>query len=276
MTRPDILTRILEVKREEIQIAKQELSEAALIQEIVRARDQPSHAPRGFLRAIQSKHAQGLAAVISEIKRASPSKGLLRDPYLPAEIAKDYEQGGAACLSVLTDREFFKGDSGDLIAARAATGIPVLRKDFMIDPYQIFEARAMGADCILLIAACLDHAQMIDLEAQAHELGMAVLVEVHDAEELERVLALDGVDLIGINNRNLATFETDLATTEALTAEYGERIRAKGALLVSESGLFNRDVLDRVQQAGADAVLVGESLRRQEDVTTALETLIGG
>ncbi|MEY3917642.1 MAG: indole-3-glycerol phosphate synthase TrpC, partial [Pseudomonadota bacterium] len=186
MTPPDILARILEVKREEIQVAKQELSEAALIQEIVRARDWPSHAPRGFLRAIQSKHAKGLAAVISEIKRASPSKGLLRDPYLPAEIAKDYEQGGAACLSVLTDREFFKGDSDDLIAARAATGIPVLRKDFMIDPYQVLQARHWGADCILLIVAAISDQQMQELEQAAFDQAMDVLIEVHDEEELGR------------------------------------------------------------------------------------------
>ena len=258
MTPPDILARILEAKREEIQVAKQELSEAALIQEIVGARDRPSHAPRGFLRAIQSKHAKGLAAVISEIKRASPSKGLLRDPYLPAEIARDYEQGGAACLSVLTDREFFKGDSDDLIAARAAIGIPVLRKDFMIDPYQVLQARHWGADCILLIVAALSDQQMQELEQAAFDQAMDVLIEVHDEEELGRALNCKSA-LIGINNRNLRTFDVRLETTLTLQSRVPQ-----DRVLVTESGIHTPQDVQRMRDAGINTFLVGEAFMRAQ------------
>ena len=215
-------------------------------------------------------------AVIAEVKKASPSKGVIREDFDPEAIARGYAAGGASCLSVLTDKQFFQGGFEVLVQVRQVVDLPLLCKDFILSPYQLYQARAAGADAALLIAAILTDVDMAYLLKVARALGLTVLVEVHDAAELERVLALDGVQLIGINNRNLATFETDLATTEQLTERYGEQIRAKGCLLVSESGLFNRDYLDRVQSAGADAVLVGESLMRQPDVTTALEVLIGG
>jgi indole-3-glycerol phosphate synthase len=215
-------------------------------------------------------------AVIAEVKKASPSKGVIREDFDPEAIARGYAAGGASCLSVLTDKQFFQGGFEVLVQVRQVVDLPLLCKDFILSPYQLYQARAAGADAALLIAAILTDVDMAYLLKVARALGLTVLVEVHDAAELERVLALDGVQLIGINNRNLATFETDLATTEQLTKRYGEQIRAKGCLLVSESGLFNRDDLDRVQSAGADAVLVGESLMRQPDVTTALEVLIGG
>ena len=211
------------------------------------------------------------------MKKASPSKGVIREDFDTVAIAQGYAAGGgASCLSVLTDKQFFQGGFDVLVQVRGAVDLPLLCKDFILTPYQLYQARAAGADAALLIAAILTDQDLAYLLKVARSLGLTVLVEVHDAVELERVLDLDGVRLIGINNRNLATFETDLATTEALTDGYGERIRAKGCLLVSESGLFSRDDLDRVQSAGADAVLVGESLMRQPDVTTALETLIGG
>ena len=230
-------------------------------------------ATRDFLAAL--KAACRKPAVIAEVKKASPSKGVIREDFDPVAIARGYAAGGASCLSVLTDKQFFQGGFEVLVQVRQVVDLPLLCKDFILSPYQLYQARAAGADAALLIAAILTDADMAYLLKVARALGLTVLVEVHDAAELERVLALDGVQLIGINNRNLATFDTDLATTEQLTARYGEQIRAKGCLLVSESGLFSRDDLDRVQSAGADAVLVGESLRRQEDVTAALETLIG-
>jgi indole-3-glycerol phosphate synthase len=214
--------------------------------------------------------------VIAEIKKASPSKGVIREDFDPEAIARGYAAGGASCLSVLTDKSFFQGGFDVLVQVRQVVELPLLCKDFILSPYQLYQARAAGADAALLIAAILSDQDLAYLLKVARGLGLAALVEVHDAEELERVLALEGVQLIGINNRNLASFETDLATTEQLTARYGAQIRAKGALLVSESGLFSRDDLDRVQGAGADAVLVGEALMRQADVTAALETLIGG
>ena len=265
----NILEKIVWAKDREVAASKERLS-------LVQLKQQVAELPptRDFLAALRSSCRK--PAVIAEIKKASPSKGVIRDNFDPVAIARGYQAGGASCLSVLTDREFFQGGFDVLVAVREAVDLPLLCKDFILSAYQLYQARAAGADAALLIAAILSDQDLTYLLKAARSLGLAVLVEVHDAAELERVLALDGVDLIGINNRNLATFVTDLATTEALTAEYGERIRAKGALLVSESGLFNRDDLDRVQQAGADAVLVGESLMRQEDVTSALETLIGG
>ena len=230
-------------------------------------------ATRDFLAALKASCRK--PAVIAEVKKASPSKGVIREDFDPVAIAQGYAAGGASCLSVLTDKQFFQGGFGVLGQVRQAVELPLLCKDFILSPYQLFQARAAGADAALLIAAILTDADMAYLLKVAQALGLTVLVEVHDAAELERVLALDGVQLIGINNRNLATFDTDLATTEQLTERYGEQIRAKGCLLVSESGLFSRDDLDRVQSAGADAVLVGESLMRQPDVTTALESLIG-
>jgi indole-3-glycerol phosphate synthase len=231
-------------------------------------------APRDFVAALRS--ACRKPAVIAEVKKASPSKGVIREDFDPVAIAQGYAAGGASCLSVLTDRQFFQGGFEVLVQVRQVVDLPLLCKDFILSPYQLYQARAAGADAALLIAAILTDVDMAYLLKVARSLGLAVLVEVHDAAELERVLALDGVQLIGINNRNLATFDTDLATTEQLTERYGPQIRAKGALLVSESGLFSRDDLDRVQSAGADAVLVGESLMRQPDVTAALEALIGG
>jgi indole-3-glycerol phosphate synthase len=231
-------------------------------------------APRDFLAALRS--ACRKPAVIAEVKKASPSKGVIREDFDPVAIAQGYAAGGASCLSVLTDKPFFQGGFEVLVQVRQVVDLPLLCKDFILSPYQLYQARAAGADAALLIAAILTDVDMAYLLKVARSLGLAVLVEVHDAAELERVLGLDGVQLIGINNRNLATFDTDLATTEQLTERYGAQIRAKGALLVSESGLFSRDDLDRVQSAGADAVLVGESLMRQSDVAAALETLIAG
>jgi indole-3-glycerol phosphate synthase len=230
-------------------------------------------APRDFLAALRS--ACRKPAVIAEVKKASPSKGVIREDFDPVAIAQGYAAGGASCLSVLTDKPFFQGGFEVLVQVRQVVDLPLLCKDFILSPYQLYQARAAGADAALLIAAILTDVDMAYLLKVARSLGLAALVEVHDAAELERVLALDGVQLIGINNRNLATFDTDLATTEQLTERFGAQIRAKGALLVSESGLFSRDDLDRVQSAGADAVLVGESLMRQPDVTAALEALIG-
>jgi len=231
-------------------------------------------ATRDFVAALRA--ACRKPAVIAEVKKASPSKGVIREDFDPEAIARGYAAGGASCLSVLTDKSFFQGGFDVLVQVRQVVELPLLCKDFILSPYQLYQARAAGADAALLIAAILTDVDMAYLLKVARSLGLAVLVEVHDAAELERVLALEGVQLIGINNRDLATFHTDLATTEQLMAQYGDQIRAKGALLVSESGLFSRDDLDRVQSAGADAVLVGESLMRQPDVTAALEALIGG
>ncbi|MFZ9946026.1 MAG: indole-3-glycerol phosphate synthase TrpC [Vulcanococcus sp.] len=229
---------------------------------------------RDFLAAL--KAACRKPAVIAEVKKASPSKGVIREDFDPVAIAQGYAAGGASCLSVLTDKQFFQGGFEVLVQVRQVVDLPLLCKDFILSPYQLYQARAAGADAALLIAAILTDADMAYLLKVARALGLTVLVEVHDADELERVLALEGVQLIGINNRDLATFHTDLATTEQLMERFGDPIRAKGCLLVSESGLFSRDDLDRVQSAGADAVLVGESLMRQADVTAALETLITG
>jgi indole-3-glycerol phosphate synthase len=228
---------------------------------------------RDFLAALKASCRK--PAVIAEVKKASPSKGVIREDFDPEAIARAYAAGGASCLSVLTDKQFFQGGFEVLVQVRQAVELPLLCKDFILSPYQLYQARAAGADAALLIAAILTDQDMVYLLKVARALGLSVLVEVHDATELERVLALDGVQLIGINNRNLASFETDLAITEQLTQRYGEQIRAKGCLLVSESGLFSRNDLDRVQSAGADAVLVGESLMRQRDVAAALEALIG-
>jgi indole-3-glycerol phosphate synthase len=223
-------------------------------------------------------------AVIAEVKKASPSKGVIREDFDPVAIARGYAAGGASCLSVLTDKQFFQGGFEVLVEVRQAVELPLLCKDFILSPYQLYQARVAGADAALLIAAILEDQDISYLHKVARTLGLAVLIEVHDADELARVLALPlwqqggagGHTLIGINNRDLSTFVTDLTTTEALSQQFSEQLRTSGALLVSESGLFTRDDLDRVQSAGADAVLVGESLMRQADVTTALETLIGG
>lgn len=253
-----ILERILAVKRAEIAAAKERLS-LAEVERSARA----APVPRDFTAALRAKR----PAVIAEIKKASPSRGVLREAFHPAAIARSYEHAGAACLSVLTDREFFQGSSEDLQAARAACSLPVLRKDFVIDPYQVFESRAMGADCILLIAACLSAKEMSELETLAHRLGMAVLVEVHDAAELETALAL-ATPLIGINNRNLKTFETKLETTLDLLP----RIPAD-RLVITESGILSAADVRRMQSAGINAFLVGEAFMRAPDPGGALVAL---
>jgi indole-3-glycerol phosphate synthase len=224
---------------------------------------------RDFVGALRAKVATGQAAVIAEIKKASPSKGVIREHFVPAEIAASYARHGAACLSVLTDRPFFQGDAACLQQARAACELPALRKDFMVDAYQVDEARAWGADCILLIAACLDDVRMAELEAQALELGMAVLVEVHDGDELERALRLK-TPLLGINNRNLRSFEVTLDTTLGLLA----RVPAD-RLLVTESGILGRDDVLRMRAAGVHAFLVGEAFMRADDPGDALADLFG-
>lgn len=260
----DILERIVAVKREEIAAAKLQRSLASVRSEAEARRD-----GRGFVRALRSKVAAGRAAVIAEVKKASPSKGVLREHFVPAEIAASYERGGAACLSVLTDERFFKGAAAYLREARAACALPVLRKDFMVDAYQVFEARAMGADCILLIAACLGDAQMAELEAQAQTLGMDVLVEVHDGAELERALRL-ATPLVGINNRNLRSFEVSLQTTLDLLP----RVPAE-RLLVTESGILAQTDVRRMREAGVHAFLVGEAFMRAVDPGAALTELFG-
>jgi indole-3-glycerol phosphate synthase len=230
--------------------------------------------PRDFVAALRASCRK--PAVIAEVKKASPSKGVIREDFDPVAIARGYAAGGASCLSVLTDKTFFQGGFEVLVAVREAVDLPLLCKEFILSPYQLYQARAAGADAALLIAAILDDADLGYLLKVARSLGLAALVEVHDAQEMERVLRLEGVPMIGINNRDLSTFHTDLATTERLTAVYGQQISVRKTLLVSESGLFNRHDLDRVQSAGADAVLVGEALMRQADVSAALEVLIGG
>jgi indole-3-glycerol phosphate synthase len=258
----DILDRIVAVKREEIAAAKARRSEASLREEAEARRNVPD-----FVAALRSKIAAGHAAVIAEVKKASPSKGVLREYFVPSEIAASYERGGAACLSVLTDERFFQGSAAYLSEAREACALPVLRKDFMIDPYQVFEARAMGADCILLIAACLADAQMADLEAQALALGMDVLVEVHDGAELDRALRLK-TPLVGINNRNLRSFEVSLDTTLGLLPRV-----PNDRLLVTESGILARADVARMREAGVNAFLVGEAFMRSPDPGAALAEL---
>ncbi|MGI9134093.1 MAG: indole-3-glycerol phosphate synthase TrpC, partial [Rhodoferax sp.] len=224
---------------------------------------------RDFVAALRATIAAARPAVIAEIKKASPSKGLLRADFFAADIAQSYAEHGASCLSVLTDVQFFQGCVDYLKQARASCQLPVLRKDFMVDPYQIYESRAMGADCILLIAACLDDAQLQDLEAIAHGLDMAVLVEVHDQSELERALRLK-TPLLGINNRNLQTFEVSLDTTLRLRAQVGPE-----RLLVTESGIQSRDDVLRMGAAGVQAFLVGEAFMRAPDPGQALASLFG-
>ncbi|MBI3369600.1 MAG: indole-3-glycerol phosphate synthase TrpC [Burkholderiales bacterium] len=259
----DILQRIVEVKREEIAAARQRRSEASLRDEAESRRSDL----RGFAAALRAKLAQGAAAVIAEVKKASPSKGVIRPNFVPTEIAASYARHGAACLSVLTDERFFQGSAEALRQARAACDLPVLRKDFMIDTYQVAEARAMGADCILLIAASLSDAQMAELEACAMGLGLDVLVEVHDGAELDRALRLK-TPLLGINNRDLRTFEVSLDTTLGLKA----RVPAD-RLLVTESGIHGRADVDRMRAEGVHAFLVGEAFMRAPDPGLALAEL---
>jgi indole-3-glycerol phosphate synthase len=264
----DILNQIVEVKRAEVAQAK-----ARRPLEAVRADAESRVLTRDFEGALRRKIAAGAAAVIAEIKKASPSKGVLRADFIPADIAQSYAEGdgrtSAACLSVLTDRQFFQGSVDYLKQARASCDLPVLRKDFMIDPYQIYESRAMGADCVLLIVACLDDAQMAQLEAIAFSLGMAVLVEVHDRAELDRALKLR-TPLVGINNRNLRTFEVSLDTTLELKQHL-----PPDRLLVTESGILARTDVARMREAGVHAFLVGEAFMRADDPGTALAELFG-
>jgi indole-3-glycerol phosphate synthase len=249
----DILDSIIAVKHQEIRAAQESVSAEAL-REQARTRDS-----RDFVGALRAKHAEGKPAIIAEVKKASPSKGVLREHFEPAEIAKSYEQGGAACLSVLTDAQFFKGSTAYLEEARAACTLPVLRKDFIVDTYQILEARAMGADCILLIAAALELQQMRDLEAFADSLGLAVLVEVHDADELMDSLSLK-TPLIGINNRNLRTFETSIDTTLGMLEMVPE-----DRIVVTESGIVCRADVERLRAMNVQTFLVGEAFMRADD-----------
>jgi len=258
----DILQRIVAVKRDEVAYAKSFRDLAA-----VRAAARARRDVRGFERALRARADRGHPAVIAEIKKASPSKGVLREHFVPSEIATSYARHGAACLSVLTDERFFQGSAAFLQDARAACELPVLRKDFIVDEYQVHESRAMGADCILLIVACLTDAQMADFEACALDLGMAVLVEVHDEAELERALRLK-TPLVGVNNRNLRTFEVSLQTTLAL------RPRAPaGRLLIAESGILATADVQRLRSAGVHAFLVGEAFMRAPDPGQALARL---
>ncbi|HSV52301.1 MAG TPA: indole-3-glycerol phosphate synthase TrpC [Burkholderiaceae bacterium] len=260
----DILNKIIAVKREEIAMALKKKSLAS-----VRADAESRVLTRDFLGALRGKVAAGQPAVIAEIKKASPSKGVLREDFIPADIAQSYAENGAACLSVLTDQQFFQGSVDYLKQARASCQLPVLRKDFLVDPYQVYEARTMGADCILLIAACLDDGQMAEFEAIARGLDMAVLVEVHDRPELERALRLK-TPLVGINNRNLRTFEVTLDTTLGMLAEVpGDR------LLVTESGILGPADVQKMREAGVHAFLVGEAFMRAKDPGEALSALFG-
>ncbi|MEY2810407.1 MAG: Indole-3-glycerol phosphate synthase [Pseudomonadota bacterium] len=258
----DILKKIVAVKHEEIAEGLRKKSLAAM-----RADAESRVLTRDFEGALRAKIAAGQAAVIAEIKKASPSKGVLREDFIPADIAQSYAEHGAACLSVLTDKQFFQGSVDYLKQARASCQLPVLRKDFMVDPYQVYEARAMGADCILLIAACLDDAQMVDLEAVAHGLGMAVLVEVHDEPELHRALKLKTA-LLGINNRNLRTFEVSLDTTLGMLPTV-----PADKLLITESGILSRADVERMRAAQVHAFLVGEAFMRAPDPGAALADL---
>jgi indole-3-glycerol phosphate synthase len=259
----DILQRILATKRDEISAARR----AVPIEELERrAHAQPP--ARNFLAALRAKNAAGTPAVIAEIKRASPSRGLLRKDFDPAALAQSYESGGAACLSVLTDREYFQGGNEHLAAARAACGLPVLRKDFIVDAYQVLEARAIGADCILLIAAAAAVDDLRKLEQLAHRLGMAVLVEVHDESELGAASVL-ATPLIGINNRNLRTFATSLQTTLDLLPKV-----PAGKVVVTESGIRDRNDVARLRRQGVEAFLIGEAFMRAPDPGRALRDLL--
>ena len=260
----DILEKILAVKRDEIAAAMRAKPLSAL-----RTEAEQAPASRDFVGSMQARIADGRAAVIAEVKKASPSKGVLREQFDPAQIARSYAKHGAACLSVLTDVQFFRGHADYLKLARDASGLPVLRKDFMVDPYQVYEARAMGADCILLIVAALDDERMAELEAIAMSLNMAVLVEVHGAAELERALGMQ-TPLLGINNRNLRTFETRLETTLGLLPQIPPE-----KLVVTESGIVSRVDVERMRAASVHAFLVAEAFMRADDPGAALSELFG-
>ncbi len=261
----DILSQIAVYKRVEVAERKARISQTEIDAQAERASP-----PRGFRRALETAHAPGRLALIGEIKKASPSRGLIRADFDPVQLARAYEAGGAACLSILTDTPSFEGAEAYLTAAREATALPCLRKDFMLDPWQIAESRALGADCILVILSMVDDALAGELMAEAASWDMDVLTEAHDETEVERAAKL-GADMIGVNNRDLRTFQVDLANTERL-AGYAPA----GALLVTESGVFTSAHAARLERSGARAMLVGESLMRQADVAAATRALLAG
>ncbi len=260
----DILTRIAAYKREEVRARRRQRTQAE-----VETAAKAASAPRGFRRALERAHAPGRLALIAEIKKASPSKGLIRADFDPPALARAYEAGGAACLSVLTDAPSFQGDDAYLVAARQATALPVLRKEFLLDPWQVAESRALGADAILVILAMTDDSLAAELLAEAERWGMDALVEAHDEAEMDRAAAL-GAGLVGINNRDLRSFVTDLAVSERLAPQ-----APKTALLVTESGITTPADVARLERCGARAMLVGESLMRQTDVAAATRALLG-
>ena len=259
----DILTRILTTKQQEVAAAQAALPLAELR---ARAADMPT--PRGFVQAMRAQHSQGRAALIAEIKKASPSKGLIRPDFHPEQLARAYEAAGAACLSVLTDEPYFQGSAGYLKTARAAVSLPVLRKDFMVNAYQIYQSRAMGADAVLLIAAALSQTQLEEFEGIAHELGMAVLLELHHADELEKCRRLT-TPLRGVNNRNLRTFEVSLQQTLDLLPE----ITGEGRIVITESGIRSREDVQFMRSHGVHSFLIGETFMRADDVGAEVKKL---
>ncbi|MEH6649168.1 MAG: indole-3-glycerol phosphate synthase TrpC [Motiliproteus sp.] len=269
MNTPTILLKILQRKHEEVAERSAKVSIAQLQQQIDQQRSDASFTPRGFVRSMRDSIADGRSAVIAEAKKASPSKGVIRENFDPAAIAKSYQAGGASCLSVLTDVDFFQGADSYLQQARAACQLPVIRKDFFVDPYQVYEARALGADCILLIVAALDDQQLSHLHDLARSLEMDVLIEVHNAEELQRALQVDA-KLVGINNRDLHSFEVSLENTYQLL----DQIPAD-CLVVTESGIVSRDDVSAMRQHQVNAFLVGEAFMRAEDPGQQLQTLFG-
>ncbi len=262
---PTVLKKIIARKWEEIEERKVGISEQALLTQSAQA-----DAPRGFINAMSAKLAEGQSAVIAEVKKASPSKGVIREHFVPEDIAIAYEKAGAACMSVLTDRDYFQGHEDYLVAARAACQLPVIRKDFIVDTYQVAEARALSSDCILLIVAALEDSQMAELANCAEGLGMDVLVEVHDEAELERALALK-TRLVGVNNRNLHTFETDLDTTIRLLD-----MMPNDRIVVTESGIHTLDHVAKMRENGVNSFLVGEAFMRASDPGLALRELFVG
>lgn len=261
----DILQQIAAYKRDEVRVRK-----AARGQSAIEGAAETASAPRGFRRSLEAHHAPGRLSLIAEVKKASPSKGLIRADFDPPALARAYERGGAACLSVLTDEPSFQGHDDFFVAARTAVALPCIRKEFLVDPWQVAESRAIGADAILVILAMVDDSLAAELMSEARRFGMDALVETHDEAEFDRAVAL-GSDLIGVNNRDLRTFNVDLSITERLAA-----MTPAGALLVTESGLFGPEDAARLEKAGAKAMLVGESLMRQADVEAATRTLLDG